>query len=125
MLVRRGDIFYADLGPTVGSEQGGVRPVLIIQNNKGNEYSPTVICAAISTRKRNKYLPTHVLIDAKNHELMRDSVVLLEQVRTIDKQRLVNKIGHLSKYEMQRVNKSLCISMGIYNGKRTLQRLPR
>lgn len=123
MKVKRGDVFYADLGEFEGCEQGGVRPVLIIQNDRGNEHSPTVICAAISTRKRDRWMPTHVLIDARDHKYMKDSAILLEQIRTIDKQRLRNKVGHLSPQEMQTVNKSLRISLGLQNGKRTMSRL--
>ena len=95
MIVRRGDIFYADLSPVVGSEQGGVRPVLIIQNDMGNKYSPTVICAAITSRMNKAKLPTHISLSAAKYALPKDSVVLLEQIRTIDKRRLKEKLCHL------------------------------
>ena len=95
MLIRRGDIFYADLRPVVGSEQGGVRPVLIIQNDVGNRHSPTVICAAITSQMNKAKLPTHVELDCTKYALVKDSVVLLEQLRTIDKTRLKDKVCHL------------------------------
>ena len=93
MTVRRGDIFYADLSPVVGSEQGGIRPVIIIQNDMGNKYSPTVICAAITSQINKAKLPTHIEISAEKYGLVKDSVILLEQIRTIDKKRLREKIG--------------------------------
>ena len=92
MVIRRGDIFYADLRPVIGSEQGGVRPVLIIQNDVGNRHSPTVICAAITSQMNKAKLPTHVELDSRKYDLMKDSVVLLEQLRTIDKKRLKDKV---------------------------------
>ena len=103
MIIRRGDIYYADLRPVVGSEQGGVRPVLIIQNDVGNRHSPTVICAAITSRMNKAKLPTHV-----------DSVILLEQVRTIDKQRLKEKICHIDGELLQKVNEALMISLELH-----------
>ena len=113
MLVKRGDIFYADLSPVVGSEQGGIRPVLIVQNDMGNRYSPTVICAAITSQINKAKLPTHIEIDSECSTLVKDSVVLLEQVRTIDKKRLREKICRLDERLMKRVNKALLISMGL------------
>ncbi|NLA12075.1 MAG: type II toxin-antitoxin system PemK/MazF family toxin [Firmicutes bacterium] len=113
MEVRRGFVFYADLSPVVGSEQGGVRPVLVVQNNVGNRYSPTVIVAAITAQINKAKLPTHVELDAREYNFDRDSVVLLEQVRTIDKQRLQNKITELDEQAMQQVDDSLRISLGL------------
>ena len=113
MLVKRGDVFYADLSPVVGSEQGGIRPVLIVQNDVGNRYSPTIICAAITSQINKAKLPTHIEIDSQNATLVKDSVVLLEQVRTIDKKRLREKICRLSDEIMERVDKALMISMGL------------
>ena len=97
MIVRRGDIFYADLRPVIGSEQGGIRPVLIIQNDTGNRHSPTVICAAITSKMNKAKLPTHVQIDSSRYDIVKDSVVLLEQLRTIDKKRLKDKVCHLDE----------------------------
>jgi len=114
MVVKRGDIFYADLSPVVGSEQGGVRPVLIIQNDCGNRHSPTVICAAITSRMNKAKLPTHVELDAIQCRMAKDSVILLEQVRTIDKQRLKEKICHLNQEKMDLVNRALCVSLELY-----------
>lgn len=113
MIVKRGDVFYANLSPVVGSEQGGVRPVLVIQNDIGNKYSPTVIVAAITAQIQKAKLPTHVEITAKPYGLEKDSVILLEQIRTIDKQRLTDKITHLDDELMQKVNESLQISLGL------------
>jgi mRNA interferase MazF len=113
MIVRRGDIFYADLSPVIGSEQGGVRPVLIIQNDIGNKYSPTVIVAAITSQINKAKLPTHVEISALEYGLTKDSVILLEQVRTIDKRRLREKIGHFDEEMMYKVNEALEISFGL------------
>ena len=113
MLVRRGDIFYADLSPVVGSEQGGVRPVLIVQNDMGNRYSPTVICAAITSQINKAKLPTHIEINSHQYTLVKDSVVLLEQVRTIDKKRLREKICRLDEALMRKVNHALLISLGL------------
>lgn len=112
-VVKRGDVFFADLSPVVGSEQGGVRPVLIIQNDIGNRFSPTVVVAAITAQIKKAKLPTHVEIDAKKHNFDRDSVILLEQIRTIDKQRLTDKITHLDDETMERVKEGLEISLGL------------
>jgi len=111
--IRRGDIYYADLSPVVGSEQGGVRPVLILQNDVGNKHSPTVIAAAITSRMGKAKLPTHIDIYAEKVGLQKDSVVLLEQVRTIDKQRLGEKMGHLDDITMNQVNDAITISLGL------------
>lgn len=111
MVIKRGDIFYADLRPVVGSEQGGIRPVLIIQNDIGNKHSPTVICAAITSRMNKAKLPTHIEIDASSYDLVRDSVILLEQLRTIDKRRLKDKICHLDQDILEQVNQALKISL--------------
>ena len=113
MSVKRGEIYYADLSPVVGSEQGGIRPVLIVQNDVGNRHSPTVICAAITSKLNKAKLPTHIEIDAGGFGLSRDSVVLAEQIRTIDKQRLKEKIGHLDGNLMDKVNEALEISFGL------------
>lgn len=113
MNVRRGDIFYADLSPVVGSEQGGVRPVLVIQNDVGNRYSPTVIAAAVTSKINKAKLPTHIEVDAKTYGLTKDSIVMLEQIRTIDKKRLKEKIGHLDGALMRRIDEALNISFGI------------
>jgi mRNA interferase MazF len=113
LIVKRGDVFYADLSPVVGSEQGGVRPVLIIQNDIGNRFSPTVIIAAITAQIQKAKLPTHVEIEAKTHGMERDSVILLEQIRTIDKQRLTDKITHLDEETMRKVDEALQISVGL------------
>ena len=113
MNIRRGDIYYADLSPVVGSEQGGVRPVLILQNDVGNKHSPTVIAAAITSRMGKSKLPTHIDIYAEKVGLQKDSVVLLEQVRTIDKQRLGEKMGHLDDVTMNLVNNAITISLGL------------
>jgi len=111
--VKRGDIFYADLSPVVGSEQGGVRPVIIIQNDIGNKYSPTVIISAITSQINKAKLPTHVEISSEEYGLNKDSVVLLEQIRTLDKRRLKEKIGHMSDEDMSKVNQALLISIGL------------
>lgn len=116
MVIRRGDIYYADLSPVVGSEQGGVRPVLIIQNNVGNRYSPTVIAAAITSRGSKADLPTHIKLYADESGLQKDSVVLLEQIRTIDKRRLKEKMGTLGTNDMDKVNEALSISFGLAEG---------
>lgn len=115
MTVKRGDIYYADLSPVVGSEQGGVRPVLIIQNDVGNRYSPTVIAAAITSQQDKTKLPTHIKIGADGSGLAKDSVILLEQVRTIDKQRLKEKMGSLKKPSMDMVDRALSVSFGLNN----------
>ena len=109
MTVRRGEIYYADLSPVIGSEQGGMRPVLIVQNDVGNKYSPTVIAAAITSQKYKTRLPTHISVNADNCGLQKDSVVLLEQVRTLDKPRLKERIGNLPDSEMKKINKSLSV----------------
>lgn len=114
MQVRRGDIYYADLSPVVGSEQGGIRPVLIIQNDTGNRHSPTVICAAITSRMNKAKLPTHVEIDARQYRLVKNSVILLEQIRTIDKQRLKDLVCHLDKNIMTKVDEALKISLSLH-----------
>ena len=112
--VRRGDIFYADLSPVVGSEQGGIRPVLIIQNDVGNRHSPTVICAAITSRMNKAKLPTHVEIDASKYQIVKNSVILLEQIRTIDKQRLKDMVCHLDKEIMNKVDEALKVSFELH-----------
>ncbi len=111
MVIKRGDIFYADLRPVVGSEQGGIRPVLIIQNDTGNRHSPTVICAAITSKMNKAKLPTHIEIEASKYDIVKDSVILLEQLRTIDKKRLKDKVCHLDDDVIIKVNKALCISL--------------
>jgi len=113
MIVKRGDIYYADLSPVIGSEQGGVRPVLIVQNDVGNKYSPTVIAAAITSQINKAKMPTHIEIGAENYGLNKDSVILLEQIRTIDKQRLREKIGRLSDDLMNGVDRAIGISFGL------------
>lgn len=113
MIIKRGDIYYADLSPVVGSEQGGVRPVLIVQNDIGNKYSPTVIAAAITSQINKAKLPTHIEIEAKEYGLAKDSVILLEQIRTIDKKRLREKIGRLDDELMDKVNDALGVSFGL------------
>lgn len=111
MVIHRGDIYYADLRPVVGSEQGGVRPVLIIQNDVGNKHSPTVICAAITSQMNKAKLPTHVELDSSKYALVKDSVVLLEQLRTIDKKRLKDKVCHLDREILKKVERALLISL--------------
>ena len=111
VIIRRGDIYYADLRPVVGSEQGGVRPVLIIQNDVGNKHSPTVICAAITSRMNKAKLPTHVELSARDCDMMKYSVIILEQLRTIDKQRLREKICHLDGDLLDQVNDALKVSL--------------
>ena len=113
MIVKRGDIYYADLSPVVGSEQGGIRPVLVIQNDIGNKYSPTVIAAAITSQINKAKMPTHIELAAKDYGLNKDSVILLEQIRTIDKRRLREKIGRIDDGLMASVNNSLSISFGL------------
>lgn len=113
MQVKRGDIFYADLSPVIGSEQGGIRPVLVVQNDVGNKFSPTVICAAITSKINKAKLPTHVEIDAAEYELVKNSVILLEQIRTIDKRRLKEKICHLDDNLMEQVDKGIKISFAL------------
>lgn len=111
MVIRRGDIYYADLRPVVGSEQGGVRPVLIIQNNTGNRHSPTVIVAAITSKMSKPKLPTHVKIDCHRCNIVKDSIILLEQLRTIDKQRLKDKVCHLDNEMLKIVDEALLVSL--------------
>ena len=111
MVIKRGDVYYADLRPVVGSEQGGVRPVLIIQNDIGNRHSPTVICAAITSRMNKAKLPTHIEIEASAYGIVRDSVILLEQLRTIDKTRLKDKVCHLDSNMLFKVDKALEVSL--------------
>ncbi|MGI6085690.1 MAG: type II toxin-antitoxin system PemK/MazF family toxin [Acetivibrionales bacterium] len=113
MLVRRGDIYYADLSPVVGSEQGGIRPVLVIQNDIGNKFSPTIIVSAITSQLDKARLPTHIEISGENYGLNKNSVVLLEQIRTIDKRRLREKAGHLDDRLMRRVDNALHTSFGL------------
>lgn len=113
MTVKRGDIYYADLSPVVGSEQGGIRPVLIVQNDVGNKFSPTVIAAAITSQRDKTNLPTHIRVDADGCGLSKDSIVLLEQVRTIDKQRLKEKMGSLDSGSMNRIDRALSVSFGL------------
>ncbi len=113
MLIKRGDIYYADLSPVVGSEQGGVRPVLIIQNDVGNKYSPTVIAAAITSKINKAKLPTHIELNAERFGLPKNSVILTEQIRTIDKRRLKEKIGRLDGVYMEQVNAALSVSFGL------------
>ncbi|EOS26156.1 mRNA interferase [Lachnospiraceae bacterium 3-1] len=114
MIIHRGDIYYADLRPVIGSEQGGIRPVLIIQNDVGNRHSPTVICAAITSKMNKAKLPTHVELEASRYDLMKDSVVLLEQLRTIDKQRLKDKVCRLDNEILKKVDRALEISLELY-----------
>ena len=113
MIVKRGDIYYADLSPVVGSEQGGIRPVLIVQNDVGNKHSPTVIAAAITSQRDKSKLPTHIEVSGEKCGLSKDSVVLLEQIRTIDKKRLKDRMGELDLNSMNRVNTALSISFGL------------
>ncbi len=113
MTVKRGDIFYADLSPVVGSEQGGIRPVLIVQNDVGNKFSPTVIAAAITSQKDKTKLPTHIAVSSQNCGLAKDSIVLLEQIRTIDKQRLKEHMGRLDDGAMNKIDEALSISFGL------------
>ena len=113
VIVKRGDIYYADLSPVVGSEQGGVRPVLIVQNDVGNKYSPTVIAAAITSRINKAKMPTHIELCAREYGLNKDSVILLEQIRTIDKRRLREKTGKLDDRLMNKVNNAISISFGL------------
>lgn len=111
MNIKRGDIFYADLRPVIGSEQGGIRPVLVIQNDTGNKHSPTVIVAAITSKMNKAKLPTHIELDAKKCDIVKDSVILLEQLRTIDKKRLKDKVCHIDESIIKKVNKALLISL--------------
>ncbi|MDD6294088.1 MAG: type II toxin-antitoxin system PemK/MazF family toxin [Lachnospiraceae bacterium] len=111
LVVRRGDVYYADLRPVIGSEQGGIRPVLIIQNDMGNKHSPTVICAAITSKMNKAKLPTHVELDSRRYNMVKDSVILLEQLRTIDKKRLKDKVCHLDEEILNQVDRALLVSL--------------
>ena len=113
MEVRRGDIFIADLDPVMGSEQGGVRPVVIVQNNRGNHFSPTVICAAMTSRPGKSDLPTHVWVSARDSGLRSDSIVLCEQLRTLEKRRLRERAGHMEGLALRRVDAALCAALGL------------
>jgi len=116
MDIKRGELYYADLSPVVGSEQGGIRPVLIIQNNTGNMFSPTVIASAITSQLTKARLPTHIEIPQGQCGLLKDSVILLEQIRTLDKRRLKEKLGILDETRMRKVDKAILISLGFFNG---------
>jgi len=113
MMIKKGDLYFADLSPVIGSEQGGVRPVLVVQNDVGNKYSPTIIVAAVTSQMHKAKLPTHVEINAAGNGLSKDSVILMEQLRTIDKKRLKERIGTLSEELLPTVNNALSISLGI------------
>lgn len=115
LIVKKGDLFFADLSPVIGSEQGGVRPVLVVQNDVGNKYSPTIIVAAVTSQTGKAKLPTHVQLEASQGGLSKNSVVLLEQLRTIDKQRLKERIGSLNEKQIPAVEKALSVSLGIAN----------
>ena len=112
-MVRRGDIYYADLSPVVGSEQGGIRPVLVIQNNIGNRHSPTIICAAITSKMNKAKLPTHIEISTRDYNIVKNSVILLEQIRTIDKQRLKEYVCHIDSAMMKQVDEAICVSLNL------------
>lgn len=112
--IKRGDIYYADLSPVVGSEQGGIRPVLIVQNNVGNRYSPTVIAAAITSQINKAKMPTHITVGAPNYGLTKDSIILTEQIRTLDKRRLRERAGRIPEDDMRRVDEALGVSMGLH-----------
>ena len=112
MNIKRGELYYADLSPVVGSEQGGVRPVLVVQNDVGNKYSPTVIAAAVTSKINKAKLPTHIELPSSSYGLQRDSVILLEQIRTLDKRRLKERIGELNESTMSMVDKAILISLG-------------
>ncbi len=114
-MIKRGELYYADLSPVVGSEQGGIRPILIVQNDTGNKYSPTVIAAAVTSQLSKAKLPTHIEVEQNESGLTKSSVILLEQIRTLDKRRLKEKIGELSPVKMQKVNSALLISLGFSN----------
>ena len=113
MTIKRGDVYYADLRPVIGSEQGGIRPVLIIQNDTGNKHSPTVICACITSKLNKSTLPTHITLESERFGLIEDSVILLEQIRTIDKSRLENKLCHLDDSIMKQIDKALKVSLAL------------
>ncbi|MBD5632750.1 MAG: type II toxin-antitoxin system PemK/MazF family toxin [Clostridia bacterium] len=112
MTIKRGELYYADLSPVVGSEQGGVRPVLVVQNDVGNKYSPTVIAAAVTSNINKAKLPTHIELPSSSYGLQRDSVILLEQIRTLDKRRLKERIGELNENTMSKVDRAILISLG-------------
>ncbi len=112
MNIKRGELYYADLSPVVGSEQGGIRPVLVVQNDVGNKYSPTVIAAAVTSKINKAKLPTHIELPSSDYGLARDSVILLEQIRTLDKRRLKERIGELNELTMSKVDKAILISLG-------------
>lgn len=124
LIIKRGDIYFADLRPVVGSEQGGVRPVLIIQNDMGNRHSPTVICAAITSKMNKAKLPTHIALEMNKYDIIKDSVILLEQIRTIDKSRLREKVCHLDDEILEQINRALCISLALEGGM-TYEKLPK
>ena len=113
LSIKKGDLYFADLSPVTGSEQGGVRPVLVVQNDVGNKYSPTIIVAAITSKKNKADLPTHVAIDADGNGLSKNSIILMEQLRTIDKKRLKERIGTIDKTRLPEVNEALSVSLGI------------
>ena len=113
-MIKRGEIYYADLNPVVGSEQGGIRPIIVLQNDVGNKYSPTVIAAATTSRLTKAKLPTHIELTRENTPMPKDSVVLLEQIRTIDKRRIKEKIGELPPDVMQQINDALLVSLGFF-----------
>ena len=119
-MIKRGELYYADLSPVVGSEQGGIRPVLIVQNDTGNKYSPTIIAAAVTSKLTKAKLPTHIELSANEFGLTKDSVILLEQIRTLDKRRLKERIGELSIDTMQKVNVALLISLGFGEGENVI-----
>ena len=119
-MIKRGELYYADLSPVVGSEQGGVRPILIVQNNTGNKYSPTIIAAAVTSKINKAKLPTHIELNANEFGLIKDSVILLEQIRTLDKKRLKERIGELSNNTMKKVNAALLISLGFTGENNTI-----
>lgn len=115
LVIKRGDIYFADLRPVIGSEQGGIRPVLIIQNDMGNRHSPTVICAAITSKMNKAKLPTHIALEVSKYDIIKDSVILLEQIRTIDKSRLREKVCHLDDEIIDKINQALCVSLALEN----------
>ncbi len=113
LIIKRGDVLYADLGPVIGSEQDGIRPVLVLQNDIGNRFSPTVIVAPITTKFTKNPIPTHILIQGKSCGLRQDSIVLIEQIRTIDKARIIRKVGHISPFELSKIGNALKLSFSI------------
>ena len=115
MQIKRGELYYANLSPVVGSEQGGLRPVLVVQNDIGNKFSPTVIVAAVTSKISKAKIPTHIELDATTYGLEKDSVILLEQIRTLDKSRLQHKIGQIDPLTMHKIEKAMLISLGFYN----------